>query len=100
MAIDTMSTHSTSHDGTGHEDGLAQDLRLAGPMESKAEREITAESSTVHGIVGAAMVGLLGGGPRLAIRAARVVLEDSYGSRSPARAGQGRLRGLTRRRGE
>jgi hypothetical protein len=29
-----------------------------------------------------AMVGLVGGGPRLAIRAARVLLEDSYASRS------------------
>jgi hypothetical protein len=30
------------------------------------------------------MVGLLGGGPRLAIRAARVFLEDSYAARSAA----------------
>ncbi len=43
------------------------------------------ESTTVQGMVGVAMVGLLGGGPRLAMRAARVVLQDSYGSRHPAR---------------
>ena len=54
-------------------------------------------STAVHGIVGAAMVGLLGGGPRLAIRAARVVLEDSYGSRVPT--SRGRLRGRVRHRG-
>jgi hypothetical protein len=56
------------------------------------------ESSTAHVIVGAAMVGLLGGGPRLAIRAARVVLEDDDGSRWRARPG--RLRGRIRRRGD
>jgi hypothetical protein len=43
-------------------------------MSARAQRASTATS----GIVGAAMVGLLGGGSRLAIRAARVVLEDSY----------------------
>jgi hypothetical protein len=47
-------------------------------MPARAQRESTATS----GIVGAAMVGLLGGGSRLAIRAARVVLEDSYRSAS------------------
>lgn len=36
-------------------------------------------------IAGVAMVGLLGGGPRLAFRAARVLLEDGYASRSPER---------------
>ncbi len=55
-------------------------------------------STAVQGIVGAAMVGLLGGGPRLAIRAARVVLEDSYGSRSPM--SRARLRGRVRQRGD
>ncbi len=47
------------------------------------------ESTTVQGIVGAAMVGVLGRDPRLAMRAARVVLEDSYGSRH-SRRGRGR----------
>jgi hypothetical protein len=56
------------------------------------------ESSTAHVIVSAAMVGHLGGGPRLAIRAARVVLEDGHGSRLRARPG--RLRGRIRRRGD
>ena len=53
----------------------------------------------MSGIVGVAMVGLLGGSPRLAVRAARVVLEDSYASRASARR-EGRLREHSRRRGE
>ena len=40
------------------------------------------ELPVVRGIVDVTMVGLLGGGPRLAIRAARVLLEDSYAARS------------------
>jgi hypothetical protein len=56
------------------------------------------ESTTVQGMVGVAMVGLLGGGPRLAMRAARVVLQDSYGWRHPA--SRGRLRGRVRHRGD
>jgi hypothetical protein len=40
------------------------------------------ELPLVRGIVDVTMVGLLGGGPRLAIRAARVLLEDSYAARS------------------
>jgi hypothetical protein len=56
------------------------------------------ESAAVQGIIDVAMVGLIGGGPRLAIRAARVVLEDRYGSRSSARQGQMRA-GRARRRG-
>jgi hypothetical protein len=42
------------------------------------------ELPLVRGIVDVTMVGLLGGGPRLAIRAARVLLEDSYAARSAA----------------
>jgi hypothetical protein len=79
----------------------SKDLGRPEPDESAprdAHSEEGSELTTVNGIVGAAMVGLLGGGPRLAIRAARVVLEDSYGSRSPVR--RGRLRGRVRRRGE
>ncbi len=78
----------------------AEDLGIAGPdgpQARDAQGDEGPESTAVDGIVGAAMVGLLGGGPRLAIRAARVVLADSYGSRS--RAG-GRLRGRIRSRGE
>jgi hypothetical protein len=43
------------------------------------------ESTAVRGIIDVTMVGLIGGGPRLAIRAARVLLEDSYTARSTAR---------------
>jgi hypothetical protein len=56
------------------------------------------ESSAANAIVGVAMVGLLGGGPRLAMRAARVVLTDGYGARSRAR--DGRLRSYARHRGD
>jgi hypothetical protein len=56
------------------------------------------ESSATSAIMGVAMVGLLGGGPRLAIRAARVVLADGYGAR--ARSRDGRLRGRIRHRGD
>jgi hypothetical protein len=56
------------------------------------------ESSAANAIVGVAMVGLLGGGPRLAMRAARVVLTDCYGARSQAR--DGRLRSYARHRGD
>ena len=62
------------------------------------------ESRAANAIVGIAMVGLLGGGPRLAVRAARVVLEDGYGSRLRAREDRrqrdGRLRGRVRHRGD
>jgi hypothetical protein len=43
------------------------------------------ELPVVRGIVDVTMVGLLGGGPRLAIRAARVFLQDSYAARSADR---------------
>ena len=78
-------------DGVG--DGV-QSTRSAG----------ASESSAPNAIMGIAMVGLLGGGPRLAIRAARVVLADGYGWRSRARDGRpqrdGRLRGRIRHRGD
>jgi hypothetical protein len=54
-------------------------------MPARAQGQSTATS----GIVGAAMVGLLGGGSRLAIRAARVVLEDSYRPTSRAHTESG-----------
>jgi hypothetical protein len=51
------------------------------------------ELPVVRSIVDVTMVGLLGGGPRLAIRAARVFLEDSYAARSaehqPTRTSKG-----------
>jgi len=71
------------------------------PQDEYAVRDAHLEedsgSTAMNGIVGVAMVGLLGGSPRLAIRAARVMLEDSYGS-SPA-SGARRLRSRIRRRG-
>jgi hypothetical protein len=74
----------------------------ATPRDEYALRDLRLDrdsgSAAMNGIVGVAMVGLLGGSPRLAIRAARVMLEDSYGSRSAS--GPGRLRGRIRRRGE
>lgn len=45
------------------------------------------ESTAVRGIIDVTMVGLIGGGPRLAIRAARVLLEDSYAARASERQG-------------
>jgi hypothetical protein len=57
-----------------------------------------AESSPVREIVDVAMVGLIGGGPRLAIRAAKVFLEDSYASRVSERQGRLSRRGGRRRR--
>ncbi len=54
------------------------------------------ESDAVHGTIGVAMVALLGE-PRLAVRAARVLLEDSSARKRELRAGRssrlGRLRG-------
>ena len=71
------------------------------PQDEYAVRDAHLEedsgAAAMNGIVGVAMVGLLGGSPRLAIRAARVMLEDNYGSRSPV--GTGRLRSRIRRRG-
>jgi hypothetical protein len=52
------------------------------------------ESEAVEGIVGVAMVGLLEKDPRLAMRAARVLLADSYRSRQSMR--RARRRGRVR----
>jgi hypothetical protein len=43
------------------------------------------QSNPMREIIDVAMVGLIGGGPRLAMRAARVLLEDTYASRASAR---------------
>jgi hypothetical protein len=54
--------------------------------------------SPVREIIDLAMVGLMGGGPRLAIRAARVLLEDSYTARVSERGHRlGRRTGELRR---
>jgi hypothetical protein len=55
------------------------------------------ESTAVRDIVDVAMVGLIGGSPRLAMRAARVFLQDSYASRFSAHRPRGHV---SNRRGE
>jgi hypothetical protein len=91
MGIDsTISIDSTSSSDIDRGDEATSD--------STAAQVVAGESTAVQGMVGAAMVGLLGGGPRLAIRAARVVLAEGYGSRYSSR--EGRLRRRTRRRGD
>ena len=87
-AADTPPTYAK--DSTTAQDEYAvRDAHLA---------EDESGSTAMNGIVGVAMVGLLGGSPRLAIRAARVMLEDNYGSGSTA--GLRRLRRRIRSRGE
>lgn len=69
-----MFNHSTT-EGPAADDGVSvPPARFGGVSELRL----------VRGIVDVTMVGLLGGGPRLAIRAARVFLEDSYAARSAA----------------
>jgi hypothetical protein len=64
----------------------------------RARFATVSESGPVREIIDVAMVGLIGGGPRLAMRAAKVLLEDSYASRASLR--RGRLgRGGGERRG-
>lgn len=55
------------------------------------------DSGAMQGIVGVAMVGLLGD-PRLAIRAARVLIDDSYDSRHST--GRHRRHGRVRHSGD
>lgn len=94
MSTDSMtSTHSTTRSFPDHGEDV-----VGGVQHEGAAQGVTGESTAVQGMVGAAMVGLLGGGPRLAIRAARVVLAEGYSSRYSAR--QGRLRRRVRRRGD
>jgi len=64
-------------------------MRAPGDDQELTSRARLGESGPVREIIDVAMVGLIGGGPRLAIRAARVLLEDSYASRASIR--QGRL---------
>jgi hypothetical protein len=79
-----MATDSAISTRSASEILLDEDHRLAG----RTRFGHLSESPAVRGIIDVAMVGLIGGGPRLAIRAARVVLEDRYGSRSSARHGR------------
>jgi hypothetical protein len=83
----SISTYSRTDGNLTKDDDLARPARFGG----------VSESTAVRGIIDVAMVGLIGGGPRLAIRAARVFLEDSYTSRISAR--DGRLRRRARIRG-
>jgi hypothetical protein len=94
MTIDSMTstTHSTSSVPDRGESAV-RDVQY-----EDVAQGVAGESTAVQGMVGAAMVGLLGGGPRLAIRAARVVLAEGYSSRYSSR--QGRLRRRTRSRGD
>lgn len=57
------------------------------PLVRPARFPKVSESTAVRGIIDVTMVGLIGGGPRLAIRAARVLLEDSYATRASERHG-------------
>ncbi len=49
-------------------------------------RAVITERPVVRNIIDVTMVGLVGGGPRLAVKAARVMLEDAYTSREPRRS--------------
>jgi hypothetical protein len=60
-------------------EGLARDANISG---RRVRFGTVSDLPLVRGIVDVTMVGLLGGGPRLAMRAARVFLEDSYVARS------------------
>jgi hypothetical protein len=62
------------------------------PTARRSTRSERRSEPSLNPIIGAAMVGILGGGPRLALRAARVVIQDGYSSRS-------RLRGRVRHGG-
>jgi hypothetical protein len=77
--------------------------RQAGPADEDPELALrarlgaVAESGPMREIIDVAMVGLIGGGPRLALRAAKVLIEDSYTSRGSGR--HSRLGRPARRRG-
>lgn len=63
-------------------------------LENPPRRTRITQKPVMRGIIDVTMVGLVGGGPRLAMRAARVMLEENYGSRSPEH--HGRRRGMHR----
>jgi hypothetical protein len=84
MSTDSsIPVHAARHSLSLNDDDPFEDDSLARPARFGKISELTA----VRGIIDVTMVGLMGGGPRLAIRAARVLLEDSYASRSEARQG-------------
>jgi hypothetical protein len=92
-----MSISSTSH-SIPESHNLSDGDQNATRSPRNPRFKAVSESTAVNPILGVAMVGILGKSPRLAMRAARVLLADSYASRSSTR--QGRPRGDTRRRGE
>ncbi|HEX4436209.1 MAG TPA: hypothetical protein VH061_05380 [Solirubrobacteraceae bacterium] len=59
-------------------------------------RAVITEQPVVKNIIDVTLVGLVGGGPRLAVKAARVMLEDAYASRDTT--ARFRTRRLPRRR--
>lgn len=73
-----MQTGSQVADGIwgAEEDVVVRPARFGG----------VSELPVVRNIVDVTMVGLLGGGPILAIRAVRVFLEDSYAARASSAA--------------
>ena len=52
------------------------------PTERPPWRTVITERPVVKGIIDVTMVGLVGGSPRLAVRAARLMIEENRGSRS------------------
>jgi hypothetical protein len=86
-SIPTYPRGQEGQDDLQEEDDLVRPLRFGGVSTVPA----------LSRIIDLAMVSLLGGGPRLALRATRAFLEDSYEARSAAR--QGRLRRRVRQRG-
>lgn len=59
------------------------------PLEREPRRVVITERPLVRGIIDITMVGLVGGGPRLAVKAARVMLEEGYSERRARIGGLG-----------
>jgi hypothetical protein len=62
------------------------------PTAKRSTRSARRSEPSLNPIIGAAMIGILGGGPRLALRAARVVIQDGRSSRSRRSRLRGRVR--------
>jgi hypothetical protein len=98
MATDSPTSMPSSSHSISESHGLSKGDEYAARSPRNPRFKGVSESTAVNPILGVAMVGILGKSPRLAMRAARVLLADSYASRSSTR--QRRPRGDTRRRGE
>jgi hypothetical protein len=70
---------------TRDDPGVDRTIRASEGGSERRRLGHVAKPNPMRGIIDVAMVGLVGGGPRLALRAARVLLEDSYTFRSAAR---------------